>query len=173
MDNKERLALLDKLHLCHKCEKAKPMKNRKFCLECLEKIALSNMKRYDRQKAHEYQTRRRQIYREKKEKGICIRCSKKATHGMYCLECSIKVKRRSQERAQKRKKERHEKGLIPEYRKEYNLCYYCGKPVEDAEKHGRACNDCANKMAEYSRLGDKAYWNGLDGIIFRKRDKND
>lgn len=173
MDSKERLALLNKLHLCHKCEKARPMKNRKFCPECLEKIALANAKNYDSQKAHEYQSRRREIYREKKATGICVRCIKPATHGLYCYEHSISAKRHSQQRAKSEKSERHERGLIPEYRKEHNLCYYCGKPVQDAEKHGRACNDCAKEMSEHARKGDKSYWCSMNGDLFRKKAKND
>lgn len=171
MNNQERLALLDKLHLCHKCEKAKPMKNRKFCPECLEKITLANIKGYDKQKAHEYQARRREIYHEKKKNGICVRCSKKATYGVFCYECSIKMRRYNQESAQRRKRERDEKGLVsvPEYRKEHGLCYFCGKPVEDSKKHGRACNACAKKMSDNSYKGDKTYWRALNNAIFKNR----
>ena len=75
MTSQEKYALLDKLGLCHKCEKARPMANRKYCPECLEMIALDNAKRYDSQKAHEYQPRRREIYQQKKEQGICVRCT--------------------------------------------------------------------------------------------------
>lgn len=158
MTNQERLAFLDTYKLCHKCEKNKQFPNRKFCAACLEKIALSNIKRYDPQRAHEYQVRRRELYQEHKAQGICVRCSKVATHGLYCYEHSIGAKRHSQRMAEKRKIERHERGLVPEYRKENNLCCYCGNPVEDSKHHGRACNSCAEKMSEYSKKGDKTYW---------------
>lgn len=156
--NQERIALLDKLNLCHKCEKARQLSNRKFCAECLEKLQLINMKKYDPIKAHEYQARRRELYQEKKKNGICIRCSEKATHGLYCYRHSIQEKRKSKNNAQRRKRERHERGLIPEYRKEHNLCCYCGSPVENKQRHGRACNACAEKMSEYSYLGDKTFF---------------
>lgn len=156
--NQERIRLLDKLHICHKCEKARQLPNRKFCAECLEKNRLVCAKKYDPFKAHEYQARRRELYQEKKKNGICIRCSKKATHGFYCYRHSIQEKRKSMNRAQKMKCERHERGLIPEYRKEHNLCCYCGAPVENKFNHGRACNACAKKMSEFSRLGDKTYF---------------
>lgn len=158
MDNKKRIELLDKHNMCHKCEKAKQLPNRKFCAECLEKITLANIQRYDPVKAHEYQARRRELYQKHKANGICVRCSKIATHGIYCYEHSIEAKRHSQANAKKRKMERHERGLIPEYRKENNLCYYCGKPVEDSAHHGRACNACAKQMSENSSKGDKTYW---------------
>ena len=66
MTSQEKYALLDKLNLCHKCEKAKQWGGRKFCPECLEKIAEYNANHYNSQKAHDYQTRRKELYREKK-----------------------------------------------------------------------------------------------------------
>lgn len=166
MTNKEALELLDKHNMCHKCQKAKQLHNRKFCARCLEKIALNNMKRYDAQKAHEYQARRREIYQEKKATGICVRCTKPATYGMYCYEHSIEAHRRSAKRAQIRKNERHDRGLIPEYRAVHNLCCYCGKPVEEPRKHGRACNACAAMMREHSMRADKSYWKSLNDLRF-------
>lgn len=170
--HKDRIKWLDDHGFCHKCGKEKAMQNRKFCPECLEKITLENIKRYDPVKAHAYQSRRREIYREKKEKGICVRCTKPATHGMHCYEHSIEAKRRSQTNAQRRKRERHERGLIPEYRKENGLCYLCGNPVEEPKKHGRACNACAAKLREYSYKQDKSYWRGLNDLMFRGFHKN-
>lgn len=159
--SKEKYALLDKLNLCHKCEKAKPAPNRKFCFDCLDKIREDNAKRYDSQKAHEYQARRREIYQEKKAKGICARCSKKATHGLYCYECSIKVKRRNIINAERRRIQRHERGLIPEIRKEKHLCLRCGKPIEkDSGKY--FCESCCKKMTEYSKMADKSHWRNLE-----------
>lgn len=122
---------LSEMNLCHKCRKSKPAPNRKFCFECLDKIREANRKRYDKQKAHEYQKRRRELYRQKKLEGVCVRCSRSATHGMYCYEHSIEAKRHSQYNSERRKKERHERGLIPDYRKENGLCLFCGKPIED------------------------------------------
>lgn len=169
MTNQERLALLDKLNLCHKCAKAKPFGKYKFCAECLEKIANANAKHYSSEKSHEYQTRRREIYREKKEKGICVRCSKPATRGLYCIDHSIEMKRRGQERAKKRKAERHERGLIPQYRMENGLCYYCGKERED-DKHGYACIECAEEMGRHSKMSSRQiYWRTLNNSIFQKR----
>ena len=72
MTSQEKYTLLDKLNLCHKCEKAKPFPGKKYCAECLEKIAEYNARHYDPKKSKEYQVRRREIYRKKKEQGICV-----------------------------------------------------------------------------------------------------
>ena len=157
MDNQERLKLLDKLHLCHMCEKARQAHNRKYCPSCIEKYSQYNSKNYSPVKAHEYQKRRREIYQEKKKQGICVRCLKPATNGLYCYEHSIAARRQSQKTAQIRRQQRLQRGLIPEYRLKHNLCCYCGKPV-DSEKHGRACSQCAQKMAKASAKADKAKW---------------
>lgn len=142
MTSVEKYALLDKLRLCHRCEKARPAPGRKYCFDCLEKIAADNDKRYNSQKAKEYQLRRKEIYQQKKTQGICVRCSKPATHGLYCYECSIKVKRHNQGTAQRRKRERHERGLIPVKRTEQRLCLRCGDPATS----GKYCKDCLDEM---------------------------
>lgn len=142
MTSQDKYALLDKLCLCHKCEKARPAPRKKYCFDCLDKISEQNARRYDQQKAKEYQPRRREIYQQKKEQGICVRCSKSATHGLYCYECSIKVKRRNAATAERRKRERHDRGLIPERRGELGLCLRCGKSAES----GKYCADCMSAM---------------------------
>ena len=170
MTSQEKYALLDKLGLCHRCEKAKPIPNRKYCPDCLEKIALDNAKRYDSQKAREYQSRRREIYQQKKEQGICVRCTKKATHGLYCYEHSIGAKRHSAEIASRRKRERHERGLIPDFRRENRLCLYCAKPKE--ENNTQICNACRKKASEYSAMADKTKWRKwFDVFIFNRNAK--
>lgn len=156
MTSQEKYALLDKLNLCHKCEKAKQWGGRKFCPECLEKIAEYNANHYNSQKAHDYQTRRKELYQEKKEKGICVRCSKKATHGLYCYECSIKAKKRSQINAQKRKLKRHERGIIPQIRLANGLCVKCGKPLDISGY--KVCKKCLERLTEMSKLADKTKW---------------
>lgn len=170
MNNRERLELLDKLNLCHKCEKAPQFPGRKFCAECLEKIAEYNAKRYNPQKAHEYQARRRELYQQKKEQGICVRCSKLATHGLYCYEHSIEAKKRSQINAARRKRERHERGLVPEYRIKNKLCLRCATPIEQGN-NTLFCNACREKSSEWSRMADKSYWINDNKIVFQKRRK--
>ena len=169
INSKEKYELLDRLGLCHKCEKAKPLPNRKYCPQCLEKIALDNARRYDSQYAHEYQSRRRELYQQKKEQGICVRCTKKATHGLHCYEHSIEAKRHNAQTAKRRKQERHDRGLIPDWRKENRLCFFCGEPIEEENKT-QACNACCRKQAEYSTMADKTEWKAwFNAFIFKKR----
>ena len=140
---------LTEMGLCHKCRKEHVVPGKKFCYDCLDKIREDNAKRYDREKAKEYQKRRREIYREKKKNGICIRCSKPAPHGMYCYECSIKTRRRNKERSRIRKLEQHERALIPDKRKENGLCRWCGKQAIE----GLQC--CEEHQKIFSEAGEK------------------
>lgn len=163
---KERLQWLDKNGYCHKCGKNKQLGDYKFCTECLEKIQLRNIKNYDPVKAHNYQARRREIYKYKKEHGICVRCSKPAKIGMYCTDCYIKQKRRLDEKCRKAKEKRQERGLIPEYRKANNLCFFCGEPVEEPKKHGRACNKCAERCSENAIKQENNYFRKTNAAMY-------
>lgn len=142
---------LTEMNLCHKCRKQKPAPGKKFCFDCLDVIREDDRRRYDPEKAKQYQKRRREIYREKKANGICVRCSNPATHGIYCYEHNIKQKKRSQERSRIRRIERHERGLIPDERKSEGLCLWCGNPVVD----GLLCCEYHKKI--FSDAGKKAY----------------
>lgn len=142
MTSQEKYNLLDKLHLCHRCEKARPAPERKYCFDCLEKIKEYNQKVYNLERARAYQERRREIYKQKIENGRCVRCSRMATHGIYCYECYIKVKRHNKKTAERRKRERHDRGLIPELRKEQGLCLRCGEPASG----GKYCKVCMKKI---------------------------
>lgn len=159
---------LTEMNLCHRCRKEKAAPDRKFCFECLDKIREENRKHYDKQKAKDYQKRRREIYREKKDNGICIRCNKQATHGMYCYEHYLKEHRKSIKRANDAKQERHEKGLIPEERKANGLCLWCG------EKAVNGKNACARHMLIFSNAGRKSKENEevVSGIWKMKKSKN-
>lgn len=146
------------------CEKAKVFEGKKYCQNCLEKIAMYNAKNYDKQKAHEYQRRRKEIYQEKKKKGICVRCSKKATNGLYCYEHSIYAKRRSKEIAKKRRIERLERGLIPEIREKNNLCLRCGNPL-DLNGY-KLCSKCIEENRKNSKIADKIKYKELQSKIY-------
>lgn len=157
---------LTEMGLCHRCRKNKAVRGKKFCFDCIEKYTEENAKRYDSEYAKEYQTRRREIYREKKEKGICVRCSKKATHGLFCLECSIKAKKHNKKTAERRRLERHERGLIPEMRVENGLCFWCGNKLSAYEKENgiKLCQSCMEK----ARKGGKK---GAQNSPFRKDER--
>lgn len=175
VNSKEKYALLDKLNLCHRCEKAKQLPNRKFCAECIEKIAEYNVRHYDRQKAQEYQVRRREIYQEKKQKGICVKCAKKATHGLYCYEHFIRSKKNNINTAARRKRERHERGLIPEMRLQQGLCIRCGQPLDDLKF--KMCEACRKQNKINSEKADKTKWRNAERARYMKnqlwREKHD
>ena len=153
---------LDSIGICHRCRKQKQAPGRKFCFDCLEKFREENARKYDAEKAKEYQKRRRELYQQKKTEGICIRCSKPATHGMYCYECSIKAKRHSNEMSQKRKRERHERGLVPDIRKEQGLCKWCGEKalpgLQCCEKHQKIFSDAGVKAYEANLRNKNNPW---------------
>ncbi|WP_281844434.1 hypothetical protein [Sellimonas catena] len=146
---------LTQMGLCHRCRKKKSAPDKKFCFDCVEKIREENRMRYDPEYAKAYRSKRRELYEEKKKKGICIRCSKKATHGMYCYECSIKTKRQRQKRSEKEKAIRHEKGLIPDERKRRGLCLWCGKAavpgLQCCEKHREIFREAGKKNVQKVR----------------------
>ena len=122
---------LTSMNLCHRCRKEKTTPGKKYCFECLEKIREENRKRYDSQKAKEYQPRRRKIYQEKKLKGICVRC-------------------RNEYKAQQEKRLRNERGLIPDKRKEMGLCKWCEQPAMPG-KH--CCEACSKRFSEAGKKG--------------------
>lgn len=173
IDSAEKYKLLDKLNLCHRCEKNKQMPNKKFCPDCLEKIAEYNAKHYDAQAAHEYQKRRREIYREKKQHGICVRCTKKSTHGIYCYEHYVQAKRKSLKTAERRKRERAERGLIPQERLSKKLCLRCGNPVDITGY--KMCNKCIEQNRKNSALADKSFWRKIENLRYEqcRRKRND
>lgn len=146
---------LTEMGLCHRCRKNKAAPNRKFCFDCIDKYTKENEKRYNSKNAKEYQKRRREIYAEKKKKGICVRCNKKATHGMYCYEHYIKAHRRSMERAENAKIARHDRGLIPVERKSNGLCLWCGKKAISGtsvcEQHSRIFSDAGKRQKKAIR----------------------
>lgn len=141
---------LTEMGLCHRCRKEKAAPDKKYCFDCLDKIREENRKRYDKEKAKNYQKRRREIYREKKSNGICVRCNKQATHGMYCYEHYLKEHRKSAKRANTEKEKRHEKGLIPEKRKTNGLCLWCGENAVNGK------NVCERHMLIFSEAGKKS-----------------
>lgn len=146
---------LTEMGLCHRCRKNKAAPNRKFCFDCLDKIREENAKRYNSEWAKDYQKRRREIYQEKKKKGICVRCNKKATHGMYCHEHYIKARRRNMKRAENAKIARHRRGLITTERKNNGMCLWCGEKAINGknvcERHSRIFSNAGRKSAENNK----------------------
>lgn len=107
-------------------------------------------------------------YQEKKRQGICIRCNKKATHSLYCYEHWTQQKRKSTQRAQIRKRDRHERGLINEYRLSHGLCLWCG---EKASGGTHACDKHRAIFLEASLKANKDYIRSQNKLIFEGETK--
>lgn len=150
MTNEEYYAMLDRNHLCHRCHREKAFQGRKFCPECLEKMAASDAKQYVRMTAEDRKKdadKRREIYHQHKDEGICIRCNRPATYGLYCYEHYIRMKRMSRLAAQKRRRESADRVNVREWRIEHRLCFNCGAPIEDGNPT-KVCNACRARLAQ-------------------------
>lgn len=167
--SRDRYYWLKEHGICVSCGQADAAPNHVRCLDCTQKHALSSYKRFKekfKDPAYRSMLRETQLkrYHDHKEKGICVICSRKATHGLYCYDHSIYVKRYHQETAKKKRNERHERGLIPEYRKANGLCFWCGNPIEEHLKKAgcRACAACCKKRSEISSSHSTEHpWNAL------------
>lgn len=153
---------ISEMGLCHKCRKERVAPGRKHCFDCLERMREDSAARYDSEAAKAYQSRRREIYQQKKVAGICVRCSRPASHGMYCYECSIKVKRHNMATAIRRKNIRHDNGLIPEKRKAEGKCLWCGESVipglQCCEVHRRIFYEAGKKAYEANVINGNNVW---------------
>ena len=98
---------------------------------------------------------------KKKTAGICVRCSKPATHGIYCYDHLIAAKRHNRETAERRKMQRHERGLIPEKRVAAGLCPRCGAEKPAQQKY---CDDCIKQLTD-------ALNHGRDKSPFREMER--
>lgn len=154
-------------NLCHRCRKERPAPNRKYCFNCLDKIREENALRYNPAESKKYQSRRREIYKRKKEEGICVRCSKKATHGLYCYEHAIYAKRHNAEVSRRRKIERQERGLIPILREEHGLCLRCG---EIAMPNNKYCKKCFSEVCDALNKGrEKSPFKKMERVRYLRR----
>ncbi len=90
----------DKDRICHMCKKNPQAPGHKCCFDCLEK----SRERAERQRRQAtavskegYLSLERQrinaIYKNKRDKGLCAKCGRKATHGVYCYEHYIRARR--------------------------------------------------------------------------------
>lgn len=168
---------LEGMGLCHRCRKEKVAPKRKYCFDCLDKIQQENALRYDPEYAKAYQKRRKEIYQEKKQKGICIRCNKKATQGMYCIDCFLKAKRNGAKTSARRKAERYSRGNAVENRKVAGMCTRCGELLTECDKERGyvTCAVCREKLRQYGEIGRKNHaWRKDESLryIKNKRWKN-
>lgn len=132
---------LDAHKLCHGCMKNEKFGKKQYCPECLEKIAMRSLKPGSRETAE----RRRERYYSHKENGICIRCHRPATHGIYCYRHYIEMRKISAERA--RKYAFRGVPTVYDIRKANHLCRVCGKPIEEGNTT-QWCNACRERQSK-------------------------
>lgn len=141
--------------ICVKCGKNDAFAGRTLCSACIEKI----QNHYEQNREKISQKRRTEEYRKQcrerdqrhRENGICKKCKKKATHGIYCYEHYIQERRYTLRRSQEQKNARRDRGLIPEKRKECGLCLWCGEPAIE----GLQC--CEKHQQVFIAAGKKGY----------------
>lgn len=176
MSNKEEKRewyhFLKEHHICVCCGQRDAFHNKTMCPECLEKHNKRTSERYAKDKEQIQQRnrkRRKELYAERKAEGTCIRCGqKKATKGVYCLECYVKVRKQKMKEKEKRKRENG--GYIREIRKEKGLCAQCGEPTLPGKRLCQKHYEIAAKNAEHARKYSKR-WRQDNQLLFMKKEK--
>lgn len=132
---------LDAHRLCHGCMKNEKFGKKQYCPECLEKIAIRSLK----PRSCETAERRRERYYQHKENGICIRCHRPATYGIYCYHHYLEDRRKRTEKARRRAWDGTP--TVYDIRKANHLCRVCGKPIEEGNTT-RWCNACRERQSK-------------------------
>ena len=142
--------------ICVSCGQKSAVANTFQCEDCLYKSQLNNIKYRNLEKERKYYPKRKEKRKERKNKGLCVQCGKKATNGVLCLECYTR-------RKTKREEAKHEN----QHRiwKDSGLCYRCGSPLY---KHHKLCKECYDKSVtsikiartnnKYFKELNKAFW---------------
>lgn len=139
-NHKKNRKVYQSLGICPICRKEKLFGDEKECPECradrgnmVNAWQNANRERYNLS-ANEYH---RKIYAERKAKGICTRCGKRASLPGKGL-CGICRDRHNRHQA----KARNTDGIPRSERVAYGLCYFCGSELD---RKGRSCTKCAEK----------------------------
>lgn len=149
-------------HLCTICGKNAVYGDDKTCFDCRAKKEQRRKEPTAEQKER-YRTNFRKnqnsLYRERVENGICTRCGKaKALTGKkkcwLCLEKDAELHRRKY----------YDKPNVREYRRENNLCCFCGEPID--REAGRICGKC------WQNFHDKRVNRPSENKFWRKDNKN-
>lgn len=113
------------------------------CVNDLNNFPRYNAKscaRYYKENKEKLNNRKKQLIKERKEKGLCTACGKNPiaeNSTIFCKECYIKKKKRREEL-------RREKGILPRHMfNGVDLCTQCGK--EKPVKGYKQCAKCLEK----------------------------
>ena len=152
--------------ICPYCRTEKLFGNEKSCPECrakrentVERYRAKNREKCNNQ-SNEYH---KKYYRDRKEKGLCVRCGKHPSRDgkTLCNKCTIKRKEYEQEAQKKRG------NIVPRYERVDNgLCYFCGDPIPE----GRICKNCSEKVTKNlpEKRGGGMHWKNQNNLIFMK-----
>lgn len=130
---------LDAYNLCHGCMSREKFHRKQYCPECLERILNYSLKQHSEPKE-----KKRARYYQHKENGICIRCNRPATYGVYCYRHYIEMQKICAERA--RKRAFSDKPTVWDIRKANHLCRVCGAPIEESNTT-QWCNACRERSS--------------------------
>lgn len=131
-------------HICVKCHQQDARPNCVTCYDCADKEAIYREQTYrlPTKKSREY---KRNLYKVRKEAGICTRCGKKkASKGLTtCIDCRTKTNRNANDRR---------KLLNAQKRKYLGICLRCNNPVVDGycycEEHLKRQQQICAEMTE-------------------------
>lgn len=137
--------------ICPVCGQRDAWPGGQTCPECREKAILNNIKYRSLERERTYYASRKAKWKERVVSGLCPRCGKSATHGEFCFECYVKMRKRHE----KEKAERAARGNPHKLRVESGLCYWCDSPAMDGkkvcEKHYR------DLMERFSKRGGTSH----------------
>lgn len=128
------------LGICPICRTEKLFGDEKECPECrADRVnAVSDWRMRNRASSNAYaNSYHRKTYAERKARGICVRCGKRAALSgkTHCGICRDKHNSWQNEK-------KNTSGIPRVERVAYGLCYFCGEPLD---REGRSCTKCAER----------------------------
>ena len=153
-----------KNNLCPICGKNELFGDEKSCPECRAKqqnrrdnFTEEQKQKYIYKFYDKNKKRKRLIYKECIEKGICTKCGiRKSANGKR--KCSI-----CQEKENEYARNRRNKGIARSERPQYNLCYLCGEPLD---REGGLCTKCAEKQTSHlPEIHDNKTWRNDNKLL--------
>ncbi len=159
-------AFFESIGICPVCGKEKLFGNEKQCISCREKayerrkpLTEEQKQRYGRR----FKTQQKELRQKRIEEGLCPRCGKrKIANGKkkcrICLDYDAEIHR----------KRYAKKPNVKNYRKENQLCYFCGNKIDRAS--GQICQSCWERCRNNGMTsgGSNEYWKNDNKIVFMK-----